>query len=286
MSTTWGLLRRARKLAFVLPFSLAAFVIVMMPGNTRRTCAAIQEKETKNPFAGDPKAVQQGRSYFRLFCGPCHGNDARGGLRAPGLTSGRWTHGSSDAAIFRTITQGVPGTQMPASGLTDEETWMIIAYLRNSNVESRPPVAGNREVGERIFVGEGLCSQCHMVNGKGGRLGPDLSRIGVARPAAYLVGAIREPSKHLMGLQDIPQIYDTVTAVTREGQRITGIARNEDTFSLQLMDQQEQLHFFLKKELKELIHEKKSLMPAYSEQMLNAKQLQDLLAYLDGLRRE
>lgn len=270
-------------------FALASVSFVMISGNASPAYAAMQEMGTNQPQATDPKTVQQGRAYFRKSCGPCHGNDARGGPRAPDLTSGL-LRGSSDAAILSIIAQGVPGTQMPGSRLSDEEIGMIIAYLHSVSAESRPPVAGNREEGERIFFGEGRCSQCHSVDGRGGRLGPDLSRIGIARPAAYLVEAIREPGKHLTELDDVvlpgsaPRVYDTVTAVTGDGQRITGIARNEDTFSLQLMDQQEEFHFFLKKDLQEVIHEKKSLMPAYSEQILNANQLQDLVAYLNGLR--
>ena len=46
----------------------------------------------------------------------------------------------------------------------------------------------------------------------------------------------------------------------------------------------QQLQFFLKKNLKEVTHERKSLMPAYSETMLKPAELQDLVAYLEGLR--
>jgi len=88
-------------------------------------------------------------------------------------------------------------------------------------------------------------------------LGSDLSRIAIARPVAYLVEAIREPSKHLMGVQHIQQVYDTVMAVTKDEQRIVGIVRSEDIFSLQLMAEQEQLHFFSNQDLKEVIREKK-----------------------------
>jgi hypothetical protein len=73
-------------------------------------------------------------------------------------------------------------------------------------------------------------------------------------------------------------------AVTKEGKRITGVRKNEDTFSLQLLDQKEQFHLFLKKDLKEVIHERKSLMPKYDQRALSEKDLQDLLAYLDSLR--
>jgi putative heme-binding domain-containing protein len=79
-------------------------------------------------------------------------------------------------------------------------------------------------------------------------------------------------------------VYDTVTVVTADGRKIVGIAKNEDTFSVQLLDTSQQLQLFLKKNVKEVIHERRSLMPAYSETMLKPADLNDLVAYLAGLR--
>ncbi len=260
-------------------------------GSSQTFGSAKEDGEAKNPLAGNASAIQEGKSLFRSGCGLCHGNEGRGGGRGPDLSAGRWVHGGNDATLFRTITRGVPGTQMPANDLTEEETWMIIAYLRSME-STATPVSGNREAGETIFYNQGFCSKCHMVTGKGGRLGPDLSRVGASRPLQYLVEAIREPNKHLAeALQepgreylDVYRAYDTVTVLTRDGKRITGIAKNEDNFTLQLMDQNEKFHLFLRKNLKEVIHERKSLMPAYDEQMLDQRQLEDLLAYLVSLR--
>jgi hypothetical protein len=75
-----------------------------------------------------------------------------------------------------------------------------------------------------------------------------------------------------------------VTLVTLGGERITGVARNEDTFSIQLLATDQSLQFFLKKDVKEVIHRRKSLMPPYPEDKLSASQLQDLIAYLETLR--
>jgi putative heme-binding domain-containing protein len=236
-----------------------------------------QEKELKNPFAGDPEAINQGRSLFRGVCAICHGIDARGG-RGPDLTLGRWTHGDSDAAIFSTIVKGVPGTEMPPGDFRDEEVWTLVSFLRSLSAGASVPLTGSSEAGEKIFFAEGLCFQCHMVRGKGGRLGPDLSRIGAARSFAFLIESIREPSK------EIADEYETVAVVTKDGKRIRGVRKNEDTFSVQLMDEKEAFHLLLKKDLRETISEPKSLMPEYSERTLNEKKLQDVLAYLVALR--
>jgi putative heme-binding domain-containing protein len=180
---------------------------------------------------------------------------------------------------------------MPASNLTPERTWKVITYLQSRVSRAQSSSQGNHRAGEQLFFEKAQCSQCHMVNGRGGRLGPELSRIGAARSAAYLTDKIREPDKlgkdMTVGLWwelGQPLLYQTVTLITKEGKRIIGSLRNEDTFTIQLMDPGEELRLFLKKDLQEVIHERSSLMPRYGEQMLSQPELQDLLAYLDGLR--
>lgn len=255
------------------------------------TLATATGKPTSNSANGKAAAIEEGASLFRANCSPCHGLSARGGGRGPDLTSGRWTHGSTNSAIFRTITQGVAGTEMPANGFEDSEVWAIIAYVRSLAPPKRPLVSGDPVIGKRIFSESAGCSSCHMVKGHGGLLGPDLSRVGVSRSVSYLIDSIRRPDKELSsGMLDpnnhygLPLVYETVTVVTAGGERITGVARNEDTFSVQLLAIDQSLRSFLKKDVKEVIHERKSLMPPYPEDTLSASQLQDLIAYLETLR--
>lgn len=266
----------------LLLLTTAAALVLSASSRTTRHAAAIdqekQEKEVKNPVANDPQAIKRGQNLFALSCGYCHGLDAHGGGRGPDLTSGRWTHGESDAALLQTITKGVPGTDMPSCNCPEEEAWELIAFLRSLSTNTATAVAGDREAGERIFFGAGGCAACHLVNGRGSRFGPDLSRIGAARSVRHLTESLRNPDK------EIPDGYQAVVAVTKDGQRIAGVRKNEDTFSLQLMDQREQYHLFLKKDLREVIHQPKSLMPKYDERALGQKELEDLLAYLVSLR--
>src|ERR1700748_560016 len=133
--------------------------------------AKAQDQSATNPVAGNPRAIQEGASLFRANCSPCHGLNAHGGGRGPDLTAGRWVHGSSDADIFRTITRGVPGHEMPANGFDDSETWAILAYLRSLAPAKSETVSGDVAKGEKIFWGSGGCSTCHMVQGRGGVLG-------------------------------------------------------------------------------------------------------------------
>jgi putative heme-binding domain-containing protein len=249
------------------------------------------QAQQKNPLTGDPTAIKEGRSLFRANCSPCHGLAAQGGGRGPDLTSGAWTHGSTDGAIFSTISNGVPGTDMPANAFEDSEIWTLVAYLRSVSASKQAAAPGDKRLGEQIFFGKGECVQCHMVAGRGGHLGPDLTRVGATRAASYLTDSIREPDKDLsLGMTDpnnhyvIPAEYETVTAVLSDGRKIIGVAKNEDAFSLQLLGQDDQLHLFLKKDLREVIHERRSLMPAYSEQMLSRDEVRNLVAYMASLR--
>lgn len=262
------------------------FLGLVLPAQAEDRKAAIGDSG-----GASARQIKEGASLFRANCSPCHGLNAQGGGRGPDLTSGRWLHGSTDAAIYRTISQGIPGTEMPANNFEDSETQAIVDYLRSLRPSSELGSAGDRTRGERIFLGKGNCAECHMVRGKGGALGPDLSRVGAARSESYLTDSIREPSRELsLGMVDPNNpygnvlVYDTVTLVTRTGQRVTGIAKNEDTFSIQLLDTSQQLHLLLKKDLESVTHERKSLMPAYSEEVLNDAELRDLVAYLESLR--
>jgi cytochrome c oxidase cbb3-type subunit 3 len=280
-------LTRSSGLILLLVFFRFPVQTVLIHGQTS------QNTQAANPVAGDPQAIREGASLFRANCSPCHGLNAKGGGRGPDLTSGRWTHGSSDAEIFHTITQGVPGTQMPANGFEDSEIWTIIAYLRSLAPSDHAKTTGDPVKGEKLFRGTAGCATCHMVKGHGGLLGPDLTRVGASRSTAYLIESVRDPDKELSdGMLDpnnhygLPLVYDTVTVVLKDGQKVTGIAKNEDTFSVQLMDTDQRLRFFLKSDVKDVVHERKSLMPAYTDQIISPAELQDLLAYLERLRGE
>jgi cytochrome c oxidase cbb3-type subunit III len=266
---------------------------ILVAGGLLAGPALSQEQAVTNPLAGNPFAIGEGASLFRANCSPCHGLNARGGGRGPDLTAGRWTHGASDSDVFRTVTQGVLGTEMPASSFEDSETWAIITYLRSLSPPKRPKVSGNAKKGDKIFSETMGCSNCHMINGHGGLLGPDLSRVGASRSESYIIDSIRDPNKDLTnGMLDpnnhygLPLVYDTVTVVMPSGEKVVGVAKNEDTFSIQLLDTNERLQLLLKKDVKEVLHERKSLMPAYSVEMISSADLQDLLAYLENLQGE
>jgi cytochrome c oxidase cbb3-type subunit 3 len=241
---------------------------------------------TRNPLTGDVQSIAKGAVLFRQECVFCHGVGAHGGMRGPDLTTGSWTHGGTDADLRQTITDGVAGTAMPPNNLKAEEIWQIVSYLRTVQ-QAAPPAVGDQVRGETLFFGTARCSTCHIVNGRGGRLGPELSTVGSARSRAYLVESIRQPAKQLTQIRAFGGDglkYDTVTAITADGRTIVGVPMNEDTFTLQLMDQSERIHSFDKKSLKSLRHENRSLMPAFDAARLPDADLDNVVAYLQSLR--
>lgn len=270
-------------------FSLLLVSALLVPALRGVEAARLEPpavQEAKNPLAGDPEAIREGEHTFRVFCAFCHGFDARGGFRGPDLTWGRSPRSETDAALMETILEGVPGTEMPANDLSEEEAWGVVAYLRSLGAGAAEPVPGNPEAGRKVFFEESNCSLCHMVNGRGGRLGPDLSRIGARRPARFLAEKILNPNRSLSpetAFWRVPS-YEKVIVLRGDGRRITGALRNEDSFTLQLMDLSEQLHLLAKKDLREIKHERESLMAPYEGQ-LSDEQLQDLVAYLASLRK-
>ncbi len=267
-------------------------VLGLLGTGPRAFAQAKATDEPRNPFAGDPKALEQGRIQFRQWCALCHGREARGGVKGPDLGSGRFLHGGRDAQIYGTILSGAPGTQMPASDLSEEETWQIVTFLRSLQPPAPGRTLGDAKAGDALFWGEAKCGTCHMVGGRGGRRGPDLTRVGAARPAGFLAESIREPSRHITeralgpgaDFGQTPPLYSLVTLEPRGGEEMTGLVVIEDNFTIVVMDEAEGLRSFRKTDLRVFRRSPISLMPAYDEDALGKAQLQDLLAYLDGLR--
>jgi cytochrome c oxidase cbb3-type subunit III len=248
--------------------------------------------DDQNPLANDPKAAKAGEYEFRINCALCHGLGARGGGRGPDLTRAQKKHVHSDAEMFQVISNGIPGTVMPANGtngqgvgMTDEEIWQIITYIRSVEVKAPAKPSGSAAHGKELFYGDANCSLCHMVEGKGGRVGPELTAVGGSRTRAAIIDSVRNPSRRLAwGLtestKEFPQEYETITVVTADGKEIKGVALNEDNFSVQMMDSSEQIHLLQKDKLRSFKKSRESLMPPYKPDDLSDKDLEDIVAYL------
>jgi cytochrome c oxidase cbb3-type subunit III len=246
----------------------------------------------RNPYAGNPKAAKAGEYEFRINCALCHGLGAHGGGRGPDLTRAQKKHAHSDPEMFQVISNGIPGTVMPANGtngqgvgMTDEEIWQIVTYIRSVEVKAPAKPTGRAAHGRELFYGDANCSLCHMVGGKGGREGPELTAVGGSRTRAAIIDSVRNPSRRLAwGLteatKEFPQEYETITVVTADGKEIKGVALNEDSFSVQMMDSSEQIYLLEKDKLRSFKKSRESMMPKYNPDVLSDKDLEDIVAYL------
>jgi putative heme-binding domain-containing protein len=229
-----------------------------------------------NPF-NTPEDAEAGGRIFRSHCAVCHGPEGSGG-KATDLKLGRFRHGSSDSELYTTISDGIPGTEMPGIFFNGKQMWQIVAYVRSlSEGRAAEQAKGDAAKGKALFFGKGGCTSCHRVNGEGSRTGPDLSDIGAMRSLAHLEAALLDPNQ-----QVLPQHW-YVDALTKDGKTVRGRRLNEDTFSVQLLGSDQRLTSLRKQDLKEYKVIKTSAMPSY-EGKLSGAELDDLITYLASLR--
>ena len=221
--------------------------------------------------------VEAGQRLYGPQCQVCHGATGDG---VPGidLRLGRFRRVSSDEDIARIVTSGIPGVGMPAFAFQAPELTSIVAFIRAGFDPGSAAVrVGNAERGRVLFNAKAECSSCHRVNGRGPRLAPDLSDIGAIRTLAALQRAVLEPNASLL------PIHRPVRVMTKNGETIRGRRLNEDTFTVQLIDDKERLRSLVKADLKQYTIETRAAMPSFEEK-LTADELADLIAYLTSLK--
>jgi cytochrome c oxidase cbb3-type subunit 3 len=240
-------------------------------------------------LADDPP---QGERLFQLHCAGCHGPRGEGG-RGPNLAMSHLVRSPSEVELIKVITDGIDGTQMPTSRLDKDQIKQVATFVRQLGVLPTETVPGNAKQGEQLYLSKGNCAQCHAIKGRGGASGPDLTEIGLRRGAAYLRLALTNPEADVpKGFSSfgpdasIPQNFLLVRVVRKDGQHLSGVRVNEDTFSIQLRDSTEQVHSFFKSDLTELHKDwGKSPMPSYREVFSNAE-VDDVVAFLVSLGRK
>jgi putative heme-binding domain-containing protein len=218
-----------------------------------------------------------GSHLFSASCAGCHGLDARGGEHAPNIATNPRIQNLTDTDIARIIRDGIPAGGMPAfrTSLKDDDIAAIVHHLRVLQGKQRPiSIPGNAQNGRALFFGKAGCSECHIVNGSGGFLGPDLSGYAKTRSADEVRTAILDPNRNLGPRQGV------VFALTRDGRKFIGLARNEDNFSLQLQSSDGSFYLFDKSDLARVDHQSRSMMPANYGTKLSGGELNDIISYL------
>lgn len=224
-----------------------------------------------------PADIQYGARLFGQQCTVCHGatGDVVAGVD---LRANRFKRSSTDNDLRTVISTGVEGTGMPSFKFDPPELTAVIAYLRNMrDFDAKTSLIGDPERGRAVFEGKGECARCHRVNGRGPRVAPDFSDIGAVRTPDALRRVIVEPEAELRPANR------SVRAVTRDGKVITGRRLNEDTYTVQLIDDQEHLVSLVKATLREYGLVTRTSMPSYRDKLTN-DELADVVAYLLSLK--
>lgn len=225
--------------------------------------------------------IQQGAQLFSTQCTNCHGD---AGNQVPGvnLLSGRFRRATSDDDLAALIRDGIPEAGMPPGNYSAGQLLAFVAYLRSApadpSASADAPLlsTGDPRQGNALFHGKAECGTCHRVRGLGGFQGPNLSDIGAIRSAPSLLQSLLSPSAEIIPLNQ------EIRAVTGRGHTITGRRMNEDSYSIQLLDQQGRLASLMKADLLDMTVLDSSSMPSYGDR-LTANELADIVAYLRSL---
>ena len=255
-----------RRFLFVSGLSLTALLCI--PGSFAQQNHAARRSSATTSTAG--------RSLFNSSCAACHGLDGGGGDKAPNISTGARVQRLSDAELTGIISNGIPGTGMPAfHSLTAKEIHSLVGYLRSLQGKGEAQaLPGDPPHGKELFFGKGECSSCHTVSGKGGFLGPDLTNHAATSSAAAIHDEI------IKSPRVPPSGYRSAVLTTANGERLEGLIRNEDNFSVQLQTKDGSFHFFRKSDLQKLEYSDGSLMPSDYRSRLTESELNDLASYL------
>jgi cytochrome c oxidase cbb3-type subunit 3 len=234
-----------------------------------------QSRSSRQKSKSDPV---QGQQTFVSICAGCHGLDGRGAERAPNIASNPKVEQLSDAQISAVVTNGVPGTAMPPfRSLGAASIKSVVAYLRTLQGKGSGAAVvlpGDPAKGKSIFLGKAGCSSCHMAEGVGGFLGADLSDYARNHSIDEVRKAITDP------VNNTDWRRTDLIVTTAGGQTISGIARNEDNFSVQLQTPDGEFHFFEKSELHNLEHQAKPVMPSDYGSRLTREEIDHLVSYV------
>ena len=231
-------------------------------------------KAAAGRYMRNAAAIEAGEESYKLVCSGCHGVTAEGG-RGPNLITGRNARRASDEELFDIIKNGIAGSDMPPSPLDAPKVWEITAYVRNLSAPAyRQAVKGDPAAGRMVYYGKGGCTNCHMIRGEGGYLGPDLTNLGMDRNMIQLREGLLEPNKRFT------DGFRPVLVTLADGTQIKGVAKNNSNYSLQVLDGKGKLHLLDKRNVKEANFQDKSWMPANYGERLSENEVNDLLAFL------
>ena len=250
-----------------------------------------------SPLSAQPAGVQpvpenlaETAAKFETVCAGCHGAGGVSGDRAPALVNNADLRTATDAQIAAIIRNGTSGG-MPGFPFDDQELARFTALLRSRNQTTHVDTTPEQiAAGEAFFFGEGDCASCHMVRGRGGSTGPDLSFVGDFSTVEHMQRMLDDPTGMIgarktascPGWAFCPDLQWTIVNVKmRDGRTLRGFARNEGEHSLQLQTLDGQLLSLVDTEYLSYEREKRSFMPPLRA---TAEQRDNVIAYLTSLK--
>jgi len=217
--------------------------------------------------------LTEGTKIYAQRCAGCHGADAHGTDKAPGLAGNQRLRDGSVQDLQDLIRKGVPGSGMPAFDSPPQELDSLVVLVRSLNAPSaESTIGGDATAGESFFFGKGQCASCHMISGAGAAIGPDLSNVVREMTVDEIQAKLVNPNSR------IAPGYELATAQLRNGNTVRGFARNRSNFDILLQDLTGQFHLIQQGEISAITEEKQSIMPSVKA---SPEELRDLVAYLD-----
>jgi cytochrome c oxidase cbb3-type subunit 3 len=236
----------------------------------------LQSNAAPNRPAADAETRAQAKATFESVCASCHGLDGRGGERGPDVVSRPEVVRKGDAELKKILQNGVTDAGMPAfAPYGSARLSSLVAYLRELQGGGKEvTLPGEPAQGRGLFFGKGQCSECHMVRGQGGFFAQDLTAFAAGMSASDIRSAIVRSN------QDLDPRQGLIVVTLADSTTLTGVARNEDNFSLQLQTADGAFHLLSKSDVRALAYTGRSAMPSDYEQRLSSVELNDLVSFL------
>lgn len=225
--------------------------------------------------------VGPGAQRFMEYCAGCHGADGRGGDKAPSLAAPSNAAKRADAELFRIVHDGTMGGMPPFAQIGDANISALVEYLRGlsgniagTEAPAEAAITGDADAGRALYFGKAGCSNCHLMQGQGGFIAKNLTNYGRTRAAEAVLEAITSPDNPLAPSSQVAIV------TTNHGQKITGVLRNEDAFTVALQTEDGRFHLLARSDVTDVRYTGRSLMPSDYGKRLTAKELNDIVSFL------
>jgi len=268
--------------------------VIPLPANRALYCCAIGTFVVASFLSLGPKATAQNpalgrssrsvsqqsnndaRQIFESTCAACHGLDGRGGERGPNISTRPQVVQLSDRELGEILRTGRPAAGMPPfAALGNNSLKALLSYIRFlQGKDAATVLPGDASNGKALFFGKARCADCHMIQGRGGFLGSDLSDYGGALSAREIRRPIVAPAESANANKRM------TTVRLRDSQQIAGVIRNEDNFSIQLQMLDGTFRFLSRADIAAVESSPEPIMPTNYGTLLTAPELDDLVKYL------